>query len=225
MITLVLALRGFVAIFLLAALVGGLPRTVQLGIAVLFGVWAAALAQPPVLALDGLPTSLQLAAVIPLAVREAVIGASLGIAAAMPLLVAQTAGRLVDRASAARGTYTGLFAILAAAVFVGIDGHVAVLTTIATSFRDVPAVTSVQPHVLALLAALLGGAVQLALPWLITAAVVELAVGIGMRVGARAVMHAPVAAAVPAALVMITATLVSTLAVAIAAIIRAAFAA
>ena len=60
------------------------------------------------------------------------------------------------------------------------------------------------------------------MPWLVTAAVVELAVGAGMRLAGRAGAHAPTAAAVPAALVMITATLVATLAVGIAVLVRGA---
>ena len=60
----------------------------------------------------------------------------------------------------------------------------------------------------------------LAIPWLVTAAVVEIAVGVGTRLAGRAGAFVPGATAVPAALVMITATLVATLAVAIAALFR-----
>jgi hypothetical protein len=89
-----------------------------------------------------------------------------------------------------------------------------------TSFRDVPAIATTEPRVLATLAGLLPIAVQLAIPWLVTAAVIEIAVGVAVRLAGRAAIHGPFAAATPAALVMMTASLVGTLAVAIAALVR-----
>jgi len=56
----------------------------------------------------------------------------------------------------------------------------------------------------------------------VTAAVVELAVGVGTRVAGRAGLFVPRGAAVPAALAMMTAALGATLAVAIAALVRGA---
>jgi len=210
-VTLVLALRGVAAIAVLTTLVGGLPRIVQLGLAVTFGLWAAWVGASPV------PD----ASVWLVAAHELVVGATLGILAAVPLLAAAMAGRLVDVASGARqGPYAPLFGVLAAAVFVGIDGHVAVVTAVVDSYRAVPAIASVQPRVLVALGGLIPAGVALAVPWLVTAAVIEIAAGAGMRLAGRAGMHVPVAAAVPAALVMMTATLVSTLAVAIAALVR-----
>jgi flagellar biosynthesis protein FliR len=209
--TLVLALRGAAAVGVLTTLVGGIPRIVQLGLAAVLGLWAALIANVAVPG-DGW---------ILVAAHELVVGATLGLLAAMPLLAAAAAGRLVDvTLSARRGPYVGLFAILAGAVFVGIDGHVALITAIVDSFRSTPAMATVQPHVLASLGALVPSAVALAIPWLVTAAIVQLAIGAGVRLARGAGSHAPVAAAVPAALVMITATLVSTLAVAIAALVR-----
>ena len=198
---------------MLTTLAGGMPRLVQLGLAVTFGLWAALIAGAPV------PDEL----VVLIAARELVIGATLGLLAAMPLIAAAMAGRLVDLAAGARqGPYAPLFALLAAAVFVGIDGHVAVLAAIVDSFRVVPAIASVEPRVLAALGGLVPAAVALAVPWLVTAAVVEIAAGAGLRLAGRAGRHAPAAAAVPAALVMMTAALVATLAVAIAALVRGA---
>jgi flagellar biosynthesis protein FliR len=215
MTTLVLALRGAAAALVLVALVGGIPRIVQAGLAVAVGVWSAVLAGAPV------PDD----ALVLVAARELAIGTTLGLVAALPLIAAATAGRLVDLAAGARtrGPYGALFGVLAAAVFVGIDGHVAFVTAIATSFRDVPAVALAEPRVVATLGGLLPSAVQLAIPWLVTAAVVEIAKGVGVRLAGRAVMHGPVAAATPAALVMMTASLVGTLAVAIAALVRGAW--
>jgi len=219
MIALVLALRGGVAVAVLVALVGGIPQIVQLGLAMVVGLWAAvnAGAPIPVVAEGGLWL---------IAAREAVIGATIGVVAGVPLVAVATAGRLVDRAgglpggAGGRGPYSALFSLLAAAVFVGIDGHVAFATAIATSFRDVPAVVATAPTVLATLGQLVPIAAQLAIPWLVTAAVVEIAAGVALRIAGRAAGHGPIAAATPAALVMMTASLIGTLAVAIAALMR-----
>lgn len=208
---LVLALRGAAAVLVLSTLVGGVPRVVQLGLAVTLGLWSALIVGPPV------PDQ----ALLLIAARELIVGATLGILAALPLLAAATAGRLVDLAASAKdGPYGSLFSVLAAAVFVGIDGHVAVVGAVVESFRTVPAIASVQPQVMQSLGGLIPAAVSLAVPWLVTAAVVQIAVGAGVRLATRAGMHAPTAAAVPAALVMMTAALVSTLAVGIAMLIR-----
>ncbi|HUJ57241.1 MAG TPA: flagellar biosynthetic protein FliR [Kofleriaceae bacterium] len=210
----VLALRGAAAIAVLTTLVGGIPRVVQAALAVAIGGWTALLVAPPHATFVGLP----------FAAQELAIGAALGVAAAVPLVAAATAGRLVDLAASrrARGPYATLFGVLAAAVFVGIDGHVAVVAAIVDSHRTLPALSASQPGALAVLAALVPQAVRLAVPWLVTAAVVEIAVGAGTRVAGRAAPHAPAAAAVPAALVMMTASLVATLAIAMAALFRAA---
>lgn len=223
MIALVLALRGAVAVAVLVALVGGIPQVVQVGLAVVVGLWAAvitgAAALPAEAAVGGAALGL-------IAAREVVIGATLGVVAGVPLIAVATAGRLVDRAGgmsgAARssGPYSALFSLLAAAVFVGIDGHVAFVEAIATSFRDVPVVAATAPRVLATLGQLLPIAARLAIPWLVTAAVVEIAAGVALRIAGRAVSHGPIAAATPAALVMMTASLIGTLAVAIAALVR-----
>jgi flagellar biosynthesis protein FliR len=212
MTALVLALRGAAAVAVLTTLVGGLPRIVQAGLALAVGLWSAAIAGAAVTD-DGLWL---------VAARELVIGATIGVIAALPLVAAATAGRLVDLSGGARmrGPYSALFGILAAAVFVGIDGHVAFVTAIVTSFRDVPAIAATEPRVLAALGGLVPIAVQLAIPWLVTAAVVEIAAGVAVRLAGRAAAHAPIAAAAPAALVMMTASLVGTLAVAIAVLVR-----
>ncbi|HET9620281.1 MAG TPA: flagellar biosynthetic protein FliR [Kofleriaceae bacterium] len=210
---LVLALRGAAAVGVLTTLVGGLPAVVRVGLAVTAGLWAALLAGA---AVPGEAWWL-------VAMREAVIGATIGVIAAIPLLAAVLAGRLIDGVrGAGRGPYGALFGVLAAAVFVGIDGHVMFVTAIVDSFRAAPAVASVEPRVLASLAALIPIAVRLAIPWLITAAVVEIAAGVALRLAGRAAGQLPGAPAAPAALVMITASLVGTLAVAIATLVRGA---
>lgn len=222
--TLLLGLRGIAAAGLLLALIGGMPRLIQLGLALGLGLWSAMLAgaQPggpgAVAALAGADgPELWL-----VAARELAIGATIGVTAALPLIAAAMAGRVVDRAAGAvsRGPYGPLFSVLAAAVFVGIDGHVTLVAAIAASFADTPVVAAIQPRVMTSLARLIPVALQLAIPWLVTAAVVEIAAGVAMRLAGRAGAHAPAAAAVQAALAMMTASLVGTLAVAMSAALR-----
>lgn len=207
------ALRGAVAVGVLTTLVGGVPRLVQVGVAALVGLWSAMLVGPGAVPAD-------LADVLAIGARELILGATLGIVAALPLIAAATAGRLIDLANGTRGPYAALVSVLAAAVFVGIDGHVMVIETIVRSHREVPALGGVEPRVVGAIASLFGAAVRLAVPWLVAAAVVELGVGVGTRVAGRSALALPGAVAVPAALAMVTATLVATLAVAIAALVR-----
>jgi hypothetical protein len=94
------------------------------------------------------------------------------------------------------------------------------MTAIVESHRSMPALATSQASVLDSIGRLLPSAIRLAVPWLVTAAIIELAVGAGVRLAGRSSSHVPQAAAVPAALVMITASLVATLAVAMAAIMR-----
>lgn len=205
----ILGVRAAAAILVLTTIVGGIPRVVQGGLAVTFGAWTALIVGPR--AAGGDP--------IALAASEAALGAALGVMAAVPLVAAQTAGRLVDAAGQQK-TYATLFGVLAAAVFVGIDGHVAVVTAIVDSHARLPAVAAARPAVMAALASLVPAAVRLAVPWLVTVAVVQIAIGAGVRVAGRSGAHAPAAAAVPAALVMVTASLVSVLAISLTALIR-----
>jgi type III secretory pathway component EscT len=219
----VLSLRGVAAILTLTTLVGGVPRVAQLALAVTLGLWSGVMvATANVDAVVALNAASSLWAV---ALQELAIGAALGIVAAVPLLAAAAAGRLVDLAATGRaqGTYSVLFGVLSAAVFVGVDGHVAVLRTIVESHQAIPSVATAQMSVLGVLAQLVPAAIRLAIPWLVTAAVVQIAVGVGTRVAGRAGMFVPGAIAVPAALVMMTASLVATLAVVLATMIRGAF--
>jgi flagellar biosynthetic protein FliR len=214
----VLALRCVAAVLVLTTLVGGIPRVIQAALAASLGLWCALLL---------LPSAMIDSAWAPtwaLAVQEVAIGCALGIVGAVPLLAAAAAGQLVDIAATGRaqGMYRTFFGVLAAAVFVGVDGHVAVVRAVVESHRSLPMLAASKPAVLGAIAQLLPAAIQLAVPWLVTAAVVQIALGVGSRVGGRAAAHAPTAAAVPAALAMMTAALVATLAVAIASLVRGA---
>ena len=208
----ILSLRGFTAVLVLTTLVGGVPRVAQGALAVALGLWSGLL----------VATTHPVAPTWVAGLHEVTLGASLGVLAAIPLLAAISAGRLVDVAASGRthGPYGLVFDVLTAAVFVGIDGHVAVLTAIVESHERIA--TLPREGVLAAIGQLVPHAVRLAVPWLVTVAVVQIAVGVGMRLAGRAAVHVPSAAAVPAALVMMTAALVGTLAVAIAALVRGA---
>jgi flagellar biosynthesis protein FliR len=218
----VLGLRGAAAIAVVTTFVGGVPRVVQGALSLALGVWSALMVAPIVAPIAGPLTMLPSGVPWELALREVVIGSTLGIVAAVPLLAAMVAGRLVDVAgtSKAHGPYATLFGVLAAAVFVGIDGHVMVVEAIVASHQRVSALVTTQADVVGALAALVPTAVRIAVPWLVTAAVVQVAAGAGVRVAARAAANVPGAIAVPAALVMMTASLVATLAVAMAAVVR-----
>jgi flagellar biosynthesis protein FliR len=210
---LVPALRGIAAIVVLTTLVGGIPRVAQGALALGLGVWSALLVGSPLAA-----TSI----VWDAAVRELVIGAALGVMAAIPLLAAAAAGRLADLAAwgRPRGPYELLFGVVAAAVFVAIDGHVAVVRALVESQRALPALDTTRAGVLASIDALIPAAVRLAVPWLVTAAVVQIAAGVSARLAGRASSSLPTSAGVPAALAMMTAALVGTLAIGIAALVR-----
>lgn len=210
----IIALRGVAAVLVLTTLVGGIPRVVQAALAVTIGVWSAVM----VASLRDVDVSLAAA------VQELAIGAALGIMGAIPLLAASAAGRLVDLAASgqAQGAYSTLFGVLAAAVFVGVDGHVAVMRAIVESHVTMSALTATQTNVVLVLAKLIPAAVRLAIPWLVTAAIVQLAVGVGTRVAGRTGVFLPGAVAVPAAIVMMTASLVATFAIAVAAVVRGA---
>jgi type III secretory pathway component EscT len=206
---LVLGLRGAAAILVLTTLVGGIPRLVQGGLAGTFGAWTALVLGP-----SAVPGDL-----VAVEASELALGAALGLMAAVPLIAAQTAGRLVDIAGQQK-TYATLFGVLAAAVFVGIDGHVAVVTAIVESHVRLPAVAAARPAVMTALASLVPAAVGLAVPWLVTVVVGQIAIGAGVRVAGKSGTNAPVAVAIPTALVMITASLVSLLAISITFLIR-----
>ena len=202
----VLSLRGAAAVAVLLVLAEGVPRVAAVALALAAGLWTGVIA-----AASGQGAALAQAP------GELAIGAALGAIAVVPLVVAATAGRLVDVAGGGRGPYTTLFALLGAAVFVAVDGPAATIGAIVDSHRTLP---DVRAGVLAALGAIVPAAIRLAAPWLVAGAVASLAVGVGGRVAARATAHAPVAAAVPAALAMITASLVATFAVAAAALVR-----
>jgi flagellar biosynthesis protein FliR len=220
-VAIVLALRGIAAIAVLTTITGGIPRVAQAALALGLGAWSGLL-------VGGFVGDVPVAAwplgwaSVEIALRELAIGAALGVVAALPLVAAAIAGRLADIAAwgRPRGPYEALFGVLAAAVFVAIDGHVAVVRALVDSHLAVPALGAAQAGVLASIAALIPAAVRLAVPWLVTAAVVQIAAGASARLAGRASSHLPTSAGVPAAIAMMSAALVGTLAIGIAALVR-----
>ncbi len=204
------ALRGATAVAIVSTIAGVVPRGVRIGLSVGVGLWTALVVGRSAVAPGRSPWLL--------AAHEVVIGAALGMSAAIPLLVASAAGRLVDAPAwdSRRGPHGALFAVLGAAVFVGVDGHVAVVAAIVDSHRSVSVLGESTPSLLSAVMTLFPAAISIAMPWLVAVAVVHLAIGVGVRVGARGAAFLPAAAAVPASLVMMTAALVSTAAIAIA---------
>jgi flagellar biosynthesis protein FliR len=204
-------LRGFAAVGAMTSLVGGIPRWIQALLAVSCGAWTAVVIGARVHE-----------PAWPVALAELVLGAALGVVAAVPLVAARAAGSLVDWAAASRagGPYEALFGVLAGAVFLGIDGHIAVVEAVVHSHREMPMLGRQGAGVVAAIGRLVPTAIRLAMPWLVTAAIVQLSIGVGSRLAGRASAHVPHALGVPAALVMMTATLVGTLSIAVIAVVR-----
>src|ERR1700753_848975 len=98
MTALVLMLRGAAAVAVLVTLVGGLPQVVRLGLVVAVGLWSAAMAGAAAVSALAMASDGTLWLI---AARELVIGATIGVVAALPLLAVATAGQLVDSAGGA----------------------------------------------------------------------------------------------------------------------------
>ena len=211
----ILSLRGTAAVALLLVLVGGTGSLAAVALAVAAGVWSALLVAPHA----AFASDSQSAA---FAVSELAVGGALGIVAALPLLAARTASAWIDRVADVRGVYGRMLGVVAAAVFVGVDGHVRVIRAIVESHRALPALADARPRVLPALASLVPSAVMLATPWLVTAAIVALAVGVGARIAARTALHVPTAIAAPAIVAMASAAFVAVFATALARLVIAA---
>lgn len=230
---LTLGARGFAAIAVMTTLVGGIPRVAQVALAIGCGMWTSVVMATRLTTVN-LPQHALFGSVADpggaggialswqLAMAELAIGAVLGVVAAVPLLAARTAGRMTDISAAGRGggPYEALFGLLAGVVFLGTDGHTATMTAIVESHHTMPFLALTRGHLVAGLARLMPAAIRLAIPWLVTAAVVQVAIGVGTRLAGRASAHMPSSPAMPAALVMMTATLVGTFSMAVVAIVR-----
>lgn len=138
---LVLALARVAPLVLVAPALGGLPlpRVVQAALALVIALVVAGGLDPAAagLAAAGWPARLALLG------REVVIGATLGVVAAVPLLAAAAAGAWAAAAGgsddAGVDTWSWFFPVTAAMVFFALGGHLAVVGALGLSYRALPA--------------------------------------------------------------------------------------
>lgn len=175
------AVRCASALVVLAAVTGALPRW----LAVVLGAGIAALVAAA-MPTTPWPVDLRDAALVSVVIGELAIGAALGLGAALPLLALGWAGRLVDDVlGLPPGDRSGRqwLTLLGTAVFVGIDGPVLLAQALARSYLARPLAVgwTAGAGVVAGVGGLATAAVQLALPLLLCAVIVELAVGAAAR--------------------------------------------
>jgi flagellar biosynthesis protein FliR len=168
------SLRPIAALTVIALIVAPLPRWVGAAVGAALGLFVAATV-PAV----GAVTSVDAAIVL----RELAVGATLGLAAALPLVALGWSAALIDAAAGEPGA-RAIVMLAGAAVFVGIDGPAMLAASIVHSYAAVP-VAGPPPGVLPAIAGLATAAVRLAVPFVVGAAVIEIAVGaIGRAAGA-----------------------------------------
>jgi flagellar biosynthesis protein FliR len=127
-----------------------------------------------------------------LVVREAAIGGVIAVVAAVPVLMADAAGRLADLARAGGGVDGDPLARLTRAaalvVFFGIGGPLAVARALADSYTALPLAAGggpADPDLIARTASaaahLIAAGMWIAVPWLVTGAIVELGAAAARR--------------------------------------------
>ena len=173
------SLRPIAALTVIALVAAPVPRWLGVPVGVAIGLFLAT-AMPASAPLDPL-----------LVAREVVVGAALGVVAAAPLVALGWSGRLVDAASGEPGA-RAILGLAGAAVFAGIGGPALLAEALARSHVTVPIAGPV-PDVLPAIGGLLAAAVRLAVPFVVGAAVVEIAIA---AVG-RAAASPSLAAALP----------------------------
>ncbi|HUQ04081.1 MAG TPA: flagellar biosynthetic protein FliR [Kofleriaceae bacterium] len=138
---LVLALARVAPLVLVAPALGGipLPRVAQAALALVVASVVASGLAVPAATLAGAGWVERIA----LLGREVMIGATLGVVAAVPLLAAAAAGAWASASSgsddAGVGTWSWFFPITAAMVFFAVGGHLAVIGALGMSYRALPA--------------------------------------------------------------------------------------
>ena len=134
--------------------------------------------------------------------REAAIGAVIALVASVPVLMMEAAGRLADLAHGPRaeaGPLTGFTRLAALVVFFGIGGHLAVARAVADSYQALPVAAA--PPLAAFeraalaVAHLVAAGLWIAVPWLLTAAIVSLGAAAARRASGLVGGAAPVDAA------------------------------
>ena len=122
----------------------------------------------------------------------AVLGATLGLFLAGALATPQTAATLTALAhgdsSARLVVAVQLLRLTTAAVFIGIDGPKWIASAMARSFSALPIGESgggLGDHLFAMLGGLASSALRLAIPFIVGAAIVEIAFGVAQRASGR----------------------------------------
>ncbi|HTJ41839.1 MAG TPA: flagellar biosynthetic protein FliR [Kofleriaceae bacterium] len=126
-----------------------------------------------------------------LVVREAAIGAVIAVVATVPVVMAEAAGRLADLARGAADGDDALARftrITALVVFFGIGGPLAVARALADSYAALPigggapaGAGAVIEHVAIAAAQLVAASMWIAVPWILTGAIVELGAAAARR--------------------------------------------
>lgn len=154
-----------------------LPRAAQGAIALVIAVLVASGLGDAGAALAAMP----LAGRLLILGRELLIGTVLGLVAAVPLVAASTAGGWVGALGGdedGRSPWAAGFGVLAAVVYFGVGGHLAAVTAVGLSYRALPVGlgehAALAGTVVDAGAALLGAALGLAAPVLVTVLVVAL---------------------------------------------------
>ena len=214
------ALRPIAALVILVEFGSGLPRWIGAVIGATLGLFlAGALATPQTAAtLTALAHGDSIAMLV-VAVHEILIGVALGLFAMVPFAAIAWAGGWIA-VSARTGsagldrTAVQLLRLTTAAVFIGIDGPKWIASAMARSFSALPIGESgggLGDHLFAMLGGLASSALRLAIPFIVGAAIVEIAFGVAQRASGRRFDGAmpwrglAVVAAIAAGLVLIAA--------------------
>jgi flagellar biosynthetic protein FliR len=118
--------------------------------------------------------------------REAMIGAVLGLVAAVPLAGAAAAGAWASAAADEEdgGTWSLFFPLAAAAVFFAVGGHLAVIAALGVSYRALPVGVAPEGGVEVVVLAgaqMVAAGLALAAPLLVTALIAAIVVGVVER--------------------------------------------
>jgi flagellar biosynthetic protein FliR len=223
---------------LIAPALGGipLPRVVQAALALVVAlVIASGLALPG--AAGGVAPAAMLAGAswgerVALLGREVMIGATLGVVAAVPLLAAAAAGAWAAASSgtddAGVDTWSWFFPITAAMVFFAVGGHLAVIGALGLSYRALPAGggAAIAPGdalavVVAAGAQMIAAGLALAAPLVVAALLATLLTGVVERAAGLPVELVPESAVRRAAVVLAAAAALVAIAMVIAGDARA----
>lgn len=137
---LLLALARVAPLVLVAPALGGipLPRTVQGALALVVALVIASGLAPAAVTFATAGWSDRILVLA----REAMVGATLGVVAAVPLLAASAAGAWAAASTgsddAGLGTWSWFFPVTAAMVFFAVGGHLAVIGALGMSYRALP---------------------------------------------------------------------------------------